>query len=53
MARCRCGRVIPVGCPNCPPQWIRCPCGEMILIEPDQTEFLREVLKKYKEKEHS
>jgi len=25
----------------------------MILIEPDQTEFLREVLKKYKEKEHS
>jgi len=25
----------------------------MLLIEPDQTEFLREVLKKYKEKEHS
>jgi len=25
----------------------------MLLIEPDQTEFLREVLKKYKEKDHS
>jgi len=51
MGRCRCGRVIPTGCPNCPPQLIRCPCGEMILIEPDTSEFLKEVLKKYKEKQ--
>jgi hypothetical protein len=29
---------------------VRCPCGEMILIEPDASGFLEEVLKKYKEK---
>ncbi len=39
-----------VGCPRCPPQWVRCPCGEMVLIEPDASGFLEEVLKKYKEK---
>lgn len=50
MAKCKCGRVIPKGCPNCPPQWIRCPCGEMILIEPDKDEFIKELLKQYKEK---
>lgn len=50
MAKCTCGRVIPKGCPNCPPHWFRCPCGEMVLIEPDVDEAVKELLKQYKER---
>jgi len=35
MPRCsKCGRVLPLACPTCPPQPFQCLCGNMVILEP-------------------
>ena len=35
MPRCpKCGRVLPLACPTCPPQPFQCLCGKMVTLEP-------------------
>ena len=49
MPRCKCGSVLPEGCPSCPPRVINCPrCGAEVLIEPSQDEAVIEMWKRIK-----
>jgi hypothetical protein len=52
MPRCKCGFVLPEGCPSCPPRVIACPgCGTEVLIEPTQDVAMVELWLKIKNKE--
>lgn len=48
--RCICGRIIPVACGHCPPQWVTCPCGRNVYMKPERDEYLKRLIDKYKEK---
>ena len=52
MPRCpKCGRVLPLACPTCPPQPFQCICGKQVILQPAPLDEHLEIIKEF-EKRH-